>query len=622
MYVFVKTMAVQSPQSPSMTANGVQSIQSPSNGTQSQQSVQVLRLQRAATKKVEATNAKKKDLESCVRQEELSKGIDASRPTGTSKQHKVKDFLRTFVQGCRLDAIMGFVILANSAVIGLETDAAQYDLDPPNDTRFIILENLFLVIYLIELSLHIWLEGIRYCSTGWGAFDTFIVGVGCLTTWIIAPMGNSLNEVQQVSDKIMIGRVCRLLKLARAIRMMSRFKILWSMVRGLFNALGVLLWTFVLVTTLLFLFAVAGVELVGREEHWVNPEREGDEEWEAVKELALNQFGTMFSAMLTLLQFMTLDSWIGVVQPIVYEKPALMLYFLVVILVCAIALMNLVTATIVNSALDASAEDKSAEKVWLAAQRLAVKDKLAAAFTQGDSDGDGFLTKEELQEHFESDKTIQMQLEVFGSLEDILGLYDIIDREGSGSLTIHRLLDGLSKYREDKHGFLLQCIHDQLMEETSARRPSRIGTPSQSVSPVKVPQTNGAYSTPIITPSPSKGVLKGGQATSPAYGESPLKLAPPEPPPDELLESLNVQIRSWENRVESKISGVMTQAGAVSAKLNECCADLQSHIQGNHAAVRSHAPAAPFSHAPKVVSNVPAQTQPPAAKWQAASTTN
>merc|ERR1712118_129535 len=153
-------------------------------------------------------------------------------------------------------------------------------------------------------------------------------------------------------------------------------------------------------------------------------------------------------------------------------------------------------------------------------------------------------------------------------------------------------------------------------EETWVRK--NANSPKGKSNSQKVRQANGASSTPpLSTPPPGRGILRGGLATSPVYGESPMKLPPPEPSPDELLELLNSQIKSWEHRVESKISGVMTQAGAVSAKLNECCADLQNHVQGNHAALQSNAPGAPYALRPGVakVSGM----QEPATKWQAAS---
>ena len=67
-----------------------------------------------------------------------------------------------------------------------------------------------------------------------------------------------------------------------------------------------------------------------------------------VAALASRYFATVTVAMLTLVQFVCLDSVAAIMEPIVKARPWLALYFLLTILVLGIVVMNLVTACVSN----------------------------------------------------------------------------------------------------------------------------------------------------------------------------------------------------------------------------------------------------------------------------------
>merc|ERR1719330_1691262 len=82
------------------------------------------------------------------------------------------------------------------------------------------------------------------------------------------------------------------------------------------------------------------------------------------------RFGNLGRIILTLLQFVTLDDVNEIYLPIVQKRPWLVLYFLALILIVSLALMNLVTASIVTGALAQSQED---EELHRQEQRRRVK---------------------------------------------------------------------------------------------------------------------------------------------------------------------------------------------------------------------------------------------------------
>merc|ERR1712232_615521 len=97
-------------------------------------------------------------------------------------------------------------------------------------------------------------------------------------------------------------------------------------------------------------------------------------------------FGTLFRTVLTLLQGFTLDSAGSIYRPLVLEAPLLSFYFLAFILLVSIALMNLVTALMLESAMDSSKEDRDVIQKMKKAEKLGKIQELRGIFQTMDAD--------------------------------------------------------------------------------------------------------------------------------------------------------------------------------------------------------------------------------------------
>merc|ERR1719419_1028970 len=100
--------------------------------------------------------------------------------------------------------------------------------------------------------------------------------------------------------------------------------------------------------------------------------------------------------MLTLLQFVSLDSIAAVYFPLIKEKWYLVFYFGPIMLLVSISLMNLVTATIVEHAMQQAKDDKDA---YRQAQVQKVRDLtpiFRSFFHMLDQDSDGNVCPTEI----------------------------------------------------------------------------------------------------------------------------------------------------------------------------------------------------------------------------------
>merc|ERR1719188_713950 len=181
-------------------------------------------------------------------------------------------------------------------------------------------------------------------------FDLALVFAGILHSWII-PLLFPASSTSMLSQ-IMVLRLVRLLRLVRAFRFTPILSEAWKLARGMINSTSQLCSMLVMLIAILYGFACLGIELITKNNVLT----------ESHPDLVYSNFSSIPEIMLTLIQFVTLDSIAALYAPLIKEQPYLLLYFFPMLLMIAIALMNVVTAVIVERALVEVHNDKEEEK--------------------------------------------------------------------------------------------------------------------------------------------------------------------------------------------------------------------------------------------------------------------
>ena len=150
--------------------------------------------------------------------------------------------------------------------------------------------------------------------------------------------------------------------LVRTVRLFAQFKVLWMLVRGLLGSINTICFTFIILFLLVYVFACVAIELITKA-----PLRGNDSEFDMLVDL---YFKDMWTSMMTLTQFVNLDSIGGIYRAIIpYNLFVYTFLFSGFILIVSVALMNLVTAVIVEGALEQAISDKEAAKAYSASAR-------------------------------------------------------------------------------------------------------------------------------------------------------------------------------------------------------------------------------------------------------------
>lgn len=355
-----------------------------------------------------------------------SRSMSSSRVSVNSLKHSLKQVAASIVVDRRFEYFISFVIILNALCIGAE---AEISLNYKNVQWPESLEYVFLFIYMMELILRLVANGRNNFGDPWFDFDIVLVALSLIGV-IMSHMKTSLRGAW---NSIMVLRSLRLLRLARALRMVQHFKTVWRLVYGLFTSTTTVASTCLLLLLSLYVFSCLALELIAKDSQLLaNPE---------TAQVIDMHFSGLGRAMLTLLQFVTLDSVAQVYFPLIIQKPELSVYFLVVLLFISISLMNLVTAVIVEGALSHSKHEEDETKAHLKLQLRDAMPRIIEMFEALDTDGSGEISRDEI-ENIPLD-ILPVRVRESVSVDSMLDLFELLDIDGTGSLSREEFVEGI-----------------------------------------------------------------------------------------------------------------------------------------------------------------------------------
>eukprot|EP00930_Biecheleria_cincta_P102320 TRINITY_DN94015_c0_g1_i1.p1 TRINITY_DN94015_c0_g1~~TRINITY_DN94015_c0_g1_i1.p1 ORF type:complete len:606 (+),score=104.07 TRINITY_DN94015_c0_g1_i1:154-1971(+) len=351
---------------------------------------------------------------------------------------KEKVSLRTgcqaIIENPKFDYLIGFIIFVNSVCVGFEAESSLAAEEGGSEWPQEV-DAAFVCVYTVELVMRLFVHSWSCFRDPWFLFDFVLVFLGVISN-IMLPALIFLQVVPEKPgflDPILVIRSFRLLRLLRAVRMLKQFQIIWRLVYGLLTSMNAMMSTLILLLLTLYVFACLGIEVITKDSELLS--------YDDTATVIADHFATLPLTLLTFMQFVSVDSCAAIYAPLIKRKPALMLFFLVLMLVVPIALMNLVTAVLVEGALENSANEKHQLKHETEDELISALPILEQIFNNLDHDGDGLLTEMEV-------KTVPPDLlptELFekGPVRNMEELFFMLDVEGRGWMAKDEFLDGL-----------------------------------------------------------------------------------------------------------------------------------------------------------------------------------
>lgn len=200
------------------------------------------------------------------------------------------------------------IIIVNAISLGLETSKTVMATIGPLLLAF---DKIVLAIFVVELTVRIYVHRWRFFTGAWNLFDFVIVGIA------LVPASGPFQ-------------VLRALRILRVLRLISVVPSLRRVISGFITALPGMASIMGLLSIVFYVASVMATKLFGAT----------FEEW----------FGTMGASAYSLFQIMTLESWsMGIVRPVMEVMPNAWLFFVPFILMTTFVVLNLFIGVVVSA---------------------------------------------------------------------------------------------------------------------------------------------------------------------------------------------------------------------------------------------------------------------------------
>lgn len=216
--------------------------------------------------------------------------------------------LKSFIENTTVQHSLLALILINAVILGLETSPKVMTQVGP---LLMALDKAILAVFVIELSIRLFVHRFAFFKDGWNVFDFIVVGIALVPA----------------SGPFAVLRALRVLRVLRVLTFVpSMRKIVGALIKSLNGMLSIAM----VLGLVYYVAAVMVTKLFG----------EAFPDW----------FGSLGASLYTLFQVMTLESWsMGIARPVMEEFPYAWAFFVPFILIATFTMLNLFIAVIVNA---------------------------------------------------------------------------------------------------------------------------------------------------------------------------------------------------------------------------------------------------------------------------------
>lgn len=232
-----------------------------------------------------------------------------------------REKLENFVMAPKVQYFLILLILANAALMGLETSSYVQE---HFSRELVMLDEAILLVFIVEIVCLLLARGLAFFKDPWSVFDFLVISIA------IVPATESFS-------------VLRALRVLRVLRLFTKVKSLQKVVKSLLSAVPGLGSVGMVMLLIFYVSAVLATNLFSKD----FPET----------------FGNMGLTLYTLFQIMTGDGWSdSVARPVMEVFPYAWIFFIVFILISTFVILNLFIAVIVDASNDEAEAAAKAER--------------------------------------------------------------------------------------------------------------------------------------------------------------------------------------------------------------------------------------------------------------------
>lgn len=406
-----------------------------------------------------AGGAKSDFVERIISRRKLKASRTASKArTGSlrsSEPESYKGRLKCIVNSPYFTYVIMALILVNGILLGVEIDVAATLGQADIPGWYAVVNALMVFIFFMEIVIKLYALGCetfwRGSESSWNIFDFVIVVISLAETavdlWAKAAATDGSSSIRLVRAL----RLARTLRSVRVIRLFRFFSPLRGLLLSIMSTMGSLLWTLLLLQILFYMFAVIFSQMVTDYCRFLEVERTGDSNAVPVCPGKLNEYwSNVMDSMHTLFLSITggID-WYDAYEPLRDVSALAIALMNLYIVIGFFTILNVVTGTFVNTAIESAAADKDLAAQKQSQRRKSQMSSLRHIFSDITIDMDEQVTIENLQEAMtKNNNQLSSFLQSMGiSTDDLWTLFLLIDEDDNGVVDIDEFVSGCMQLR-------------------------------------------------------------------------------------------------------------------------------------------------------------------------------
>jgi len=385
-----------------------------------------------------------------------------------------RTLLQRFTGHVVYENLMSFLIVANSLVLGLQVqvladDIAKHasqlrELPQPTFDAFFALHWLFCIAFSADLTLRWVSDGFwdffQGIDAGWNIFDIFVVAFAIIdvlvdTVFLSSGSPTSVLQSRRSFTTLRVLRVVRIIRVLRVVRMLTFFRELRMMIHSTIGCVKSVFFVMVLFGAMLYIFGIAFtsafIDHMSELSMWQDPKYSD----------LIEFFGTVTHSGLSLYQAMSGGrDWHVFLQALETMEGQVWSYiFLFYTLVAVFAIVNIVAAVFVDSAMQFSKADHQLMVHQEVSNRRDFLSSLGELFQAIDIDDNGFITRDEFDECLKQEKFMAFFRAIKLDYRDAQLLFDLLDQDQSGQVTVDEFIDGCAKLQGEATALETKVLH-------------------------------------------------------------------------------------------------------------------------------------------------------------------
>jgi len=380
---------------------------------------------------------------------------------GSGRRSNYRAGVLRIVSNVYFDYLTALLIMANASTIGLQTNYMATTLDEHAPAPFPALDIVFSIFFAAEVALRLIAHGKKFFtmpSWRWNILDLVVVSLQLLEELMVA-VNIGESQLPVALSLMRMLRILRLVRILRAVRLLRYMSELRRLVVSIMSSMKPLFSSVALLALVIYMVAIYFTQLVLHHRLDMGCGPSGVCDVDSNAEL-LRMYGSVGKTVFFLFQAVTggLD-WGNMAEPLMTSiSPWMGFIYCLYITFTSLALMNLVTGVFVESALQRGREDKDSYMI----------NHLKDLFGAMDMYSNGQISWSELEEHLGNPKLITFFKDVDIDTSEARGLFQLLDRDGSGTIDADEFLSGCLRLRGAAKAIDLQLVMCELSEQRRA----------------------------------------------------------------------------------------------------------------------------------------------------------